>query len=423
MTKIKALAVTTPQGASGVLSRESQFVFNYTATDRPRQISLTMPIRPKSYASNALLPIFAMNRPEGFLLSRIQAAFAKVGGLDDMKLLSIVGTNQIGRIEVSVPGEARKAPTPQVGLTTLLKEPASQALFNFLCDVYLESGISGVQPKVLLPDVERTGQVDSKATVLNSDLIVKSGGDEYPWLTENEFLCMDAARRANIHVPKFWMSDDGGLFVMQRFDLRDDQRIGFEDMSVLTGKLPDPEGAYKYKGSYEDIATAIQLYAGEGEAIAAKQRYFEYVALSMMVRNGDAHMKNFGMLYEHPGEGAPTLAPLYDVMTTTVYAYQSARTGASLVDRTMALKLAKSKSFPTRETLLQFGADVCHVRNPDQVIDRIATAMSESLSQNRPRIDPEFFQKMSAEWDAGRVAALPNRVFLPPAPESSPEPG
>jgi hypothetical protein len=38
------------------------------------------------------------NRPEGYLLSKIEEAFAKAGGLDDMRLLDIVGGKQIGRL-------------------------------------------------------------------------------------------------------------------------------------------------------------------------------------------------------------------------------------------------------------------------------------------------------------------------------------
>lgn len=62
-----------------------------------------------------------------------------------------------------------------------------------------------------------------------------------------------------------------------------------------------------------------------------------------MVRNGDAHLKNFGLLYEDPfSVTRPVLAPVFDVVTTTVYPHTSQR-GATLVDRTLALKLAKEK--------------------------------------------------------------------------------
>jgi serine/threonine-protein kinase HipA len=192
---------------------------------------------------------------------------------------------------------------------------------------------------------------------------------------------------------------------MERFDLHAGQRLGFEDMSVLMDKAPDAQGHYKYQGSYENIVRVIRAYCHGGEALASTQRFFEYLVLCVMVRNGDAHLKNFGLLYEHPTAAAsPTLAPLYDVVTTTVYGYRDYRTERTLVDRTLALKLNKEKRYPSRQELLKFGADVCHVRDPAQVVARIANAMSETLIAHRDHIDVTFLQQLTREWDAGRLA-------------------
>ena len=57
-----------------------------------------MPIRAESYSSGALLPIFEMNKPEGYLLSKIEKAFAKTGPPNDMSLLALTGGTQIGRL-------------------------------------------------------------------------------------------------------------------------------------------------------------------------------------------------------------------------------------------------------------------------------------------------------------------------------------
>jgi serine/threonine-protein kinase HipA len=176
-------------------------------------------------------------------------------------------------------------------------------------------------------------------------------------------------------------------------------------MSVLMDKAPDAQGHYKYQSSYENIVRVIRAYCRDGEVLASSQRFFEYLALCVMVRNGDAHLKNFGLIYEHPtATTSPTLAPLYDVVTTTVYSYRNYRHDRTLVDRTMALKLNKENRYPTRLELLKFGADVCHVRDPTQVIERIANAMSDTLIVNQDRIDPTFLQQILREWDAGRLA-------------------
>lgn len=416
-TKVKDLLVSTPQGASGHLLRESQYVFNYDRdARREAEISLTMPLRAQSYSSNALHPIFTMNRPEGWLEYELARRMAKFGHVDDMRLLSIIGTKQIGRLDLREP-DAQVTPTrPQVKLQEILDSSASGQMFSMLADLYLESGISGVQPKVMIPDAALA--VDIRATVAQPNLIVKSGGGQYPGLAQNEFLCMDAARRSELDVPNFWLSRDGGIFVMERFDLGPEQdsggreHLGFEDMAVLMGKTADTFGNYKYEGSYENIAKAVQIFCGAA-ANASLEALFASVALSVMVRNGDAHLKNFGLLYEYPGAPVPPrLAPVYDVVTTTVYEHEDRRTGRLVADRTLAIKLAKSKSYPTREQMIRFGRDACRVAHPEQIIERIADGMMEALRENMGRVEQELCSRMQREWDAGRMSMQPDHVFV-----------
>jgi len=402
MTKVKQLVIGTPQGISGDLLKESRFVFNYTATEKRCELSLTMPIRAESYASGGLLPIFEMNRPEGYLLSKIEEAMAKHGRLDDMRLLAIVGRSQIGRLTCTEPGHIAPPPRARIGLREILTRQPTSELFDFLVANYLESGISGVQPKVMLPDAERPSSLSERAAIVHSNLIVKASTDEYPHLTQNEFLCMSAAKRAGIPVPNFWLSENGSLFVLERFDLTKTALLGFEDMTVLMGK----SARTKYEGSYEGIAKAVRLYCADADPVRELERFFEYVAFAVMVRNGDGHLKNFGLLYEHPAAvDSIRLAPLYDVVTTSIYGSTSMRTGITKYDRTLALNLAKSKSYPDRTTLIDFGARVCGVSQPDKVLERIADAMTATLKEYRERIDEQLLAQMRAEWETGASLA------------------
>lgn len=408
--KIKTLQVSTPTGDSGLLLRESQYVFNYGAADRRNEVSLTMPIRAKSYASTPLMPVFAMNLPEGYLFDLIARRIAKHERIDDMRLLAITGRQQIGRLQFLPPGEHWDVPEPQVGLQQLLHEPASRGLFEFLVETYFRSGISGVQPKVLMPDADIPPP--GRIAFPEADLIVKSGSAEYPWLAQNEFLCMDVARRAGLDVPEFWLSDDASLLVLRRFDLLP-ERLGFEDMAVLMGKPRDAQGNYKYQGSYEAITRVIAAFSGTSTA-ANLRAFFASVVLSMLVRNGDAHLKNFGLLYRDPSAGEARLAPIYDVVTTTIYPHYNQRTGEERVDRTTALKLfsgAKSRQYPSRDDLLGFGKTVCMVSRPELVIDRIATAMSETLDAHRSRLGHEYGKRLVAEWESSQQVLSAARSY------------
>lgn len=403
--KIKALAVATPQGASGQLLRESQLVFNYETHDRRCEIALGMPLRAASYVSNQPHPIFAMNLPEGNLRQKIKERYGKqFARLDDMAMLSIVGHDQIGRLTVTDPGHHTQKPQARIGLGDLLRARATDELFDHLLDNYLASGISGVQPKVLVPDADAPAlQAAAHTTLRLSDLIVKASSLEHPHLTQNEFLCMDAARRAGIHVPEFHLSDDGSLFIMRRFDRNPNgQRLGFEDMSVLSGQTYDEYGHYKYGGSYEGIIKIIEAYCG-ANAAESKQRFFEYLAATCLMRNGDAHMKNFGLLYESPDRAdSIRLSPMYDVVTTSVYDLVNMRTGRVTQDRELALKLNKSRQYPDRNALIALGHR-CHVLKPERVLERIDTGMTAALQANRDRLPEKLWQRMRHEWDMSRL--------------------
>ena len=175
-------------------------------------------------------------------------------------------------------------------------------------------------------------------------------------------------------------------------------------MSVLMGKTRDPQGNYKYTESYEAITRIISAFSG-ADAPANLQSFFEYLVLCIMVRNGDAHLKNFGMTYNNPAGGNVLLSPLYDVVTTSVYSHLNWRTGEERLDKTMALKLfsgAKNRNYPSREDLVSFGKVICKVRRPEQVLERIGTGMSDAWHQHKSRFDTGFQAKMAKEWTAGK---------------------
>ncbi|PRW95644.1 type II toxin-antitoxin system HipA family toxin, partial [Pseudomonas fragi] len=90
------------------------------------------------------------------------------------------------------------------------------------------------------------------------------------------------------------------------------------------------------------------------------------------------------------------IAPVFDVTTTTVYENYNPKSGRSLVDRTLAIKMNKVKTYPDRQQLMEFGRKYCAVERPGEIIERIAQAMSEALITHKARIDVELFSAMQA---------------------------
>ena len=394
--KIRLLDVHIGGERSGELLQQSQLLFKYLRDDTTQaEVGLLMPPTRLLYQSNNLFPVMDQNLPEGYLFQRIRDAYPKQA-LTAMHLLALIGENGIGRLGFHLPGVDRTQAIHPLSRSELLHTAFGPAVFESLVQSYLSTGIgiAGVQPKIMVPD---------RATIPVPNLIVKTGAESYPGLAANEFLCLSAAQRAGIETPAFDLSDDGQLLLVDRFDLDENAtRLGFEDVASLMGRsVRDTLSDRKYQGSYEMIAEALKMIGLSAQDLS---RYFEQVALSVMVRNGDGHLKNFGVLYRSAQDAR--LSPLYDVVTTAIYRYTQYAGGPELEDRTLALRLfrkSKTKAYPLPAELLRFGRAVCGVEHPAAVLQRIAQAMSETLNQatTDARIPKQTLQEMRVAWGDG----------------------
>ncbi|MEO6276981.1 type II toxin-antitoxin system HipA family toxin [Roseateles sp.] len=395
--RVRHLRVDLNGAPCGDLRRESQLVFSYRRDDdRQPSVGLLMPPRQLSYRSNALFPVMDQNLPEGYLFERLRALHPKQP-LTAMHLLGLIGDNGIGRLGFHLPDTPTAAAPVPMTREQLLRLPYSAAVFDELVAAYLSTGfgISGMQPKLMLPD---------RATIPVPNLIVKAGSEAYPGLAANEFLCLQAATRAGIAVPAHDLSDDGQLLVLERFDLQPDgRRLGFEDVAALMGlSVRDTLSDRKYQGSYETIVQVFKALALPAVDLA---RFFEQVAFTVMVRNGDGHLKNFGVGYDEAW-GA-RLAPMFDVVTTAIYRYQRWAGAEGVEDRTLALRLfagrGQSRAYPATEELLRFGRQVCGVTQPAPVLVRIAEALHDTLAAARQdaRIPAPLLADMAEMWQRG----------------------
>lgn len=392
--RVKHLEINVDGARGGDLRRESQFRFTY-ADEAAEPVSLIMPLSDREFADNALFAVMDMNLPEGFLLAQIRERSPK-NPPTEMHLLALMGANSIGRLAYQRPDAAAPPVLSGLDRSQLLREGAGRngETFAALVDAYLAtgSGLSGVQPKIVVPE---------RATFPIPNLIVKTNGSDYIGLVANEYLCLKVAQHAGLPVPDHALSDDGALLIIDRFDLRPNgERLGFEDVAALAdlrvgGALSDR----KYRGSYEDVASLIDDFATDKRR--ARAQLFEYLALTVLLRNGDGHMKNFAVVYDR---NTTWLAPVYDVATTTIYPYERSN-GVRVTDRTMALKLRvgdSKKSYPLREALLAFGEQVCFVRHPAEVLDRIRDAMAKVLSNHLhdERMPAEMLGPLAKEWQS-----------------------
>jgi serine/threonine-protein kinase HipA len=384
----------------GVLDRSALeadcYVFTYLPTATPSDaVSLVMPVGPDQFKIyHGLHPIFQSNLPEGYLLEKVTEMLRGTTAYpDQFSVLQVVGHSQIGRLRFSEdPQRVEDAPT--LHLSALLAKPGTEGLLEALIEEFATySGVAGVQPKVLVRAVDE--KQPDRISVRGTTHIVKTFDPAtYPGLATNEFFCMRAAELAGLSVPRLSLSDDAALLVVERFDLAPDGRyVGFEDFCSLYA-MPTKD---KYESTYERVAKRIKEMVSPQHSAEALTQFFTSLTLSCAVRNGDAHLKNFGVLYDDPVTEV-RFAPTFDLVCTQAY----------IANDPMALTLNGSTRYPKFKELVKFGRQSCNLSGTrigealQAVIHGVHVAAEEMMTYaiTHPDFAPVAKAMMTA-WQSG----------------------
>ena len=295
-------------------------------------VSLTMPVRLESYVwDDQLPPVLQMNLPEGYLLQVLQEQFGPHIGASPIALLSVIGRNMVGRLQVAAPGAQLDEPAQPIEVAALLKGDNSEAAFAALVRQHATSGVSGVVPKFL--DAQTTSPTvqaelvealhqpapalgpHPKASLTTRRHIIKGSSAQLPFVALNEHLCMQVARRV-MPAAQTEVSDDGQALVVHRFDVDEHGQPlwGMEDFCSLLGLRP----AAKYDTTWERIAKAVRDHVPGAQRLATFRQLATTLLLTYALRNADCHAKNLALLYTSRANAH--LSPAYDMLTTSVYA-------------------------------------------------------------------------------------------------------
>ncbi|MBS9783359.1 MAG: type II toxin-antitoxin system HipA family toxin [Pasteurella sp.] len=361
--QIQQLYVSVENTDIGTLTHAATHYYQPTQTE----ISPSLTMKRNSlqgFESGALHPIFAQNLPEGFTRRFIAERLARYAKVNDMYLLALSGKYGIGMLSYH---SDFTLPEPEsVTLDSILHYQGSEPLFPQLLEkYYLRNALSGVQPKVSVPNINRTLE--------QKDLIVKSFDEEFPLLTVNEYVCMQCADYCGLNPPTSYLSDNFETFVIERFDRYDGisdtpQCLGFEDFTTLLKKPNNPNA--KYLGSYETLLKATYLYT---QSLQAVETMYRYIVFNCLIGNGDAHLKNFALQYT-PDHSRIFVSPPFDITHTLIY---------DTIDDKMALKMAGSKFFPDKKTLIALATSPeFHIRKAQHIIEEIAQNIRDYINQS-----------------------------------------
>lgn len=165
----------------------------------------------------------------------------------------------------------------------------------------IELAERGVQGTYILKPAPMEKLDNRKEIPANEHLTMQIAGQVYGINTACNGLCFDA--------------DDNIVYITKRYDVVEGKKLNQEDFASLIGKTETNGGSsFKYDGSYLDIAMEIKKRVSA--PMVALEQFFKLVLFNYIYANGDAHLKNFSVLY---GDAEVSLAPAYDLINTAMH--------------------------------------------------------------------------------------------------------
>jgi len=338
---------------------DKNYLIDYENFDIKNSICLSMPNTKRFYTYSYRFPPYLESfLPEGYLYEIFKNILTKeYGYIDDYLIFSKLASNINARVNFK--SDFVKLDFDFLDMDNIL-ENDSHDTFTKLLEIFLnKNAISGVQPKTL-------ALLKDKETLHVKEYIVKTWGDEYPSLAENEFFCLNACKKVDIKIPNIKLSKNKKFLLVENFIFDNDKILGFEEILSLM----DKNRTNKYDGSYEQVAKIIyQFTTNKKESL---KEYFKIVVMNYLLKNGDGHLKNFGLLFSSDFSEI-YLSPAYDIVNTTSYIFKDKP----------ALMMHGKKVWYAKNDLLEFGVKSCMLTKKEanlfynQCIDALLDTISD----------------------------------------------
>ncbi len=306
----------------------SRPVLGLVFEDRPERVHV---------ATVRVAPWFSNLLPEGRLRDWI-AGQRGVSPQREMELLAQVGHDLPGAVRLLPEGEVPLDPAWSDEPDTYSGEGAGD-----LDGAGIRFSLAGVAMKFSM--LMRGDRLTIPGHGEGGDWIVKTPDNRFRDVPLNEFAMMSLAGAVGIEVPEImlvprqrlddrlpesvWPEGEEVAYAIRRFD-RDSRRgrIHIEDLAQVRNVYPER----KYEGNFETVASLVY----RGRDVASLLEFTRRLTFSVLISNGDYHLKNWSLIYRD--ERLPALAPAYDLVSTAHYF-----AGQRIED--LGLKFGGSKDF------------------------------------------------------------------------------
>jgi serine/threonine-protein kinase HipA len=254
---------------------------------------------------------------------------------NDYALLQELGGDCAGAItlldpDVPLPSEAQLKPLDDEQLDVLLRDLPQRPLAANP-EEGIRLSLAGAQPKlpVILSGDDVALPLNASAATTH---IIKPEPSRFPGLVDNEAFCMELARAVGLPAAltrKRTTVSGLHYLLVERYD-RDMtaepiRRLHQEDVCQALGR--SSERKYQAEGGPTILETVELMRNCSSVPAQDLPTFWRALVFNWLIGNCDAHAKNFSLLYD---TGAPTLAPLYDLVSTIAYPELTTRLAMSI---------------------------------------------------------------------------------------------
>ena len=367
---------------------------DYLSSGNREPLSFALPLRPEAYSHREVEPVLSNLLPDDIIRTRL-GEILQIPRENTFAFLKAIGGDCAGAVAFFPPGQM---PGSDVGgeFRELSDEEAGAVLDNLEkrpLDIGEEGfRISGAGAQDKLIACVKDGRVLLPLNGTPSTHIVKTEIRNYPGSVENEWYAMSLAEACGLAVAASEVAMIGGKrrFVSMRYDRIMSEgrakRLHQEDFCQMLGI--DPKRKYEALGG-PGIVASVRLLRELSVSAADMLEFVDRIVFNFLVGNGDAHGKNFSVLYK---DGVATLAPMYDVMSTTVYPD---------VGRRMAMKIEDEYAFRWI-SLGKFRRLAAKIGVSEKMMLREIAKMSRRVSREAPLVA----RRCNRKWASSVYSAI-----------------
>ncbi|PRC94400.1 type II toxin-antitoxin system HipA family toxin [Solimicrobium silvestre] len=301
--------------------------------DQGRPLSLSLPFTPSNerYRGELVANYFDNLLPDRDLIRKRLAQRFKTGGVEPYQLLSEIGRDCVGAIQLLPPDEEPQnlyqivgRPLDEPAIAKILRNATSTEPLRFDDDDHdLRLSIAGAQEKSALLFHQNQWLYPGGSTptthILKLPLgIVGNMQADMRTSVENEWLCSKIVAAFGLPVAHCDIStfEDQKVLVVERFDRKYSAdgkwivRLPQEDFCQVTGTAP----LHKYQADGgPGIINIMDVLLGSDQKIIDRRNFFKTQLIFWLLAAIDGHAKNFSIAHLPGSQYRAT--PLYDVLS------------------------------------------------------------------------------------------------------------